>query len=533
MKTVGMYLVELLAAYGVDTVFGIPGVHTIELYRGVAASGLRHVSARHEQGLGFMADGYARATGRPGVCFVITGPGITNIATSMAQAYADSIPMLVISSTNATGDLGSGNGHLHELPDQHAFAGNVAAFSQTVLQPDALPQAMARAFSVFSGARPRPVHIEIPLDVLAASAQSLPPVGSAPPRIAVGPAPHDGIEALRARAAAARRPLILAGGGALGAAGKVRWLAETLGAPVVMTINGRGILPAGHPLGISWSASGDAVRALMRDSDLIVALGTELGPTDYDLYANRSFSMPAPLVRIDVDPQQLCRNAMPTLPLLGDVGESLRALRRIWADAGGDAGGDAGRERAAICAEAARGELDDEMRRDLALLDGVRDALPDATIVGDSTRIVYAGNVGFAAARPRSWFNASVGFGSLGYGLPAAVGASLGDASRPVVCVAGDGGLQYTLAELGTAVQHRARVIVVLLNNGGYGEIKRAMTARGVEPVGVDLHTPDFVAIARAYGWGAQRIEEGEPIGDALRQAARHDAPYLIEIRAA
>jgi acetolactate synthase-1/2/3 large subunit len=241
MKTVGMYLVELLAAYGVDTVFGIPGVHTIELYRGLAGSALRHVSARHEQGLGFMADGYARATGKPGVCFVITGPGMTNIATSMAQAYADSIPMLVISSVNASGDIGSGNGHLHELPDQQAFAGNVAAFSYTVPRADALPQAIARAFAVFSGGRPRPVHIAIPLDVLAASAEALPPRPAVPPRIAAGPASADGVDALRARAVAARAPLILAGGGALDAAADVRWLAETLAAPVVMTINGRGV----------------------------------------------------------------------------------------------------------------------------------------------------------------------------------------------------------------------------------------------------------------------------------------------------
>ncbi|WP_321822011.1 MULTISPECIES: 5-guanidino-2-oxopentanoate decarboxylase [unclassified Burkholderia] len=533
MKTVGMYLVDLLAAYGVDTVFGIPGVHTIELYRGLAGSALRHVSARHEQGLGFMADGYARATGKPGVCFVITGPGMTNIATSMAQAYADSIPMLVISSVNASGDIGSGNGHLHELPDQHAFAENIAAFSYTVPRADALPQVIARAFAVFSGGRPRPVHLQIPLDVLAAPADTLPPVPAVPPRITPGPASADGIDALRAKAAVARAPLILAGGGALDAAADVRWLAETLDAPVVMTINGRGVLPSAHPLGVSWSASSDAVRALMRDSDLIVALGTELGPTDYDLYATRSFSMPAPLVRIDIDPQQLCRNAVPALPLLGDVGETLRALRRVWpGDARARADGD-GVERAATCRLAARQELNDEMRRDLALLDSVRDALPDAALVGDSTRIVYAGNVGFAASRPRSWFNASVGFGSLGYGLPAAVGASLGDASRPVVCLAGDGGFQYTLAELGTAVQHRARVIVVLLNNGGYGEIKRAMIDGGVEPVGVDLHTPDFVALAHAYGWGAQRVEEGASLAGALGEAAAHDAPYLIEIRAA
>lgn len=488
-----------------------------------------------------MADGYARASGRPGVCFVITGPGVTNIATAMAQAYADSIPMLVISSVNALGNLGSGNGHLHELPDQQALTSNVAAFSHTVTQAAELPQVLARAFAIFSSGRPRPVHIELPLNIINATAQDLPQISAAPPRVLAGPAAPEALQAALERIGKARAPLILAGGGALGAAEEVRWLAQAIDAPVVMTINGRGILPPAHPLGISLSASSLAVRALLRDSDLVIALGTELGPTDYDLYADGSFVAPANLIRMDIDAQQLFRNAAPALPMLGDVGQTLAALRKAKAQLALSVRHTSGAARAAVCREHGKSEYDALTQRDLAMLDCVRQVLPQASIVGDSTRFVYAGNLGHVAPRPRSWFNASVGFGALGYGLPAAIGASLAHAQQPVVCLAGDGGLQFSLAELGTAVQHGARVIVLLLNNGGYGEIKNAMRQRQVEPLGVDLHTPDFVMIAQAYGWVAERIEEcvgengdsSKALAAALARAVQQTRPTLIEIMSA
>jgi acetolactate synthase-1/2/3 large subunit len=166
MRTLGVYLAELLEAYGVDTIFGIPGVHTVEFYRGLPLTKIRHVTPRHEQGAGFMADGYARVSGKPGVCLLITGPGVTNAATAMAQAYADSVPMLVISAVNAVGRMGSGEGWLHELKDQRQLTQGLTAFSHTVFTKDELDQAMARAFAVFASARPRPVHIEIPTDII-------------------------------------------------------------------------------------------------------------------------------------------------------------------------------------------------------------------------------------------------------------------------------------------------------------------------------------------------------------------------------
>jgi acetolactate synthase I/II/III large subunit len=163
MRSFAKYLVEILEANGVDTIFGIPGVHTVDLYRGLENSGIRHVTPRHEQGAGFMADGYARVTGKPGVCFIITGPGMTNIATAMGQAYGDSIPMLVISSVNSIGEIGSGRGHLHEMKDQKAMVREVSAWSHTILDIREAEPVLARAFSLFAAARPRPVHIEIPV----------------------------------------------------------------------------------------------------------------------------------------------------------------------------------------------------------------------------------------------------------------------------------------------------------------------------------------------------------------------------------
>ena len=174
MISTGMYLTKLLEAYGVDTVFGIPGVHTVELYRGLAGSSINHVTPRHEQGAGFMADGYARASGKPGVCFIITGPGMTNIVTAMGQAYGDSVPMLVISTVNQPGRMGSGEGWLHELPNQQALVSQVSAFSYTVNRPEELSMALARAFAVFDSERPRPVHIELPINVMLAPADHLP-----------------------------------------------------------------------------------------------------------------------------------------------------------------------------------------------------------------------------------------------------------------------------------------------------------------------------------------------------------------------
>ena len=425
-KTLGSYLIETLASQGVRHVFGIPGVHNLELYRGLAASSIRHIAGRHEQGLGFMADGYARVTGLPGVCFTITGPGLTNIATAMAQAYGDSIPLLVIASENRRGEIGTGRGFLHELPDQRGLAARVSISAERVEAVEALPAAMARAFAAATGQRPRPAYLEIPRDVLAADAGSLPaPVAwSAPPPQA---ASAQGVAEAAQRLGQARCPVILAGGGARTAASELQQLAESLDAPVVMTVNARGLLPPQHPLAVSCSPSLGPVRAMIAAADVVLAVGTELGPTDYDLYSTDDFPPLAQLIRIDVEAQQLERNAHAALALRGHARETLRALLAACDAATARSSGPV--RAGAGVAHTARSEalalLSAPMRRQIAVLECIREQLPDAILVGDSTQPVYAGNLGFAAATPGSWFNSATGYGTLGYALPASNGAGV------------------------------------------------------------------------------------------------------------
>ncbi|MCA8039792.1 5-guanidino-2-oxopentanoate decarboxylase [Burkholderia seminalis] len=528
-RTCGEALVGLLERYDVECVFGIPGVHTVELYRGLAESSIRHVTPRHEQGAGFMADGYARVTGRPGVCFIITGPGMTNIATAMAQAYADSIPMLVISSVNARRELGSGDGRLHELPSQRNVFAGLTAFSHTLLDAADLPQVLARAFAVFESARPRPVHIEIPLDVIVMPAPALP---ATPPALPARPAPDAGALAAAADLLAhARRPLILAGGGAVQAAAELRELAERLHAPVALTINAKGLLPAGHPLLIGSTQSLPATRAAIRDADVVLAVGTELGETDYDVTFDGRFAIDGLLLRIDIDAQQLMRNARAEIAIAGDARLALGTLSTRLHEKPAptpEAGWGASRV-AAVRAEIASGH-DGHVRAQARLIDTVVTTLPGVIVAGDSTSPVYVGNFTHDAPAPRSWFNSSTGYGTLGYGLPAAIGAKLAAPARPVVCLIGDGGLQFTLPELASAVEARLPVIVIVWNNRGYGEIRKYMIARDITPVGVDPYAPDFVALARAFGCAAHAAATPAALAAALRDAAARAIPTVIEI---
>jgi len=523
MTTLGEALIALLEAHGVDTVFGIPGVHTVELYRGLARSGIRHVTPRHEQGAGFMADGYARAGGRPGVAFVITGPGLTNTITAMGQARADSVPMLVISGVNATATLGKGLGFLHELPDQRGMMEKVALFSERITEARQLPGVLARAFALFSSARPGPVHIEIPTDVMVKPAEGIAAVrGNAAP-----PAPAQAAITEAARLCeAAERPLILAGGGAKRAEAALRRLAEALGAPVVETANARGLLHR-HPLCVPASASLKSVRALMADADLVIAAGTEFGPTDYDGYGDGGFVLPPRLIRIDIGADQIARRPA-TVGIEANCTEAIEAL--LPAIGSGHAPASGGAARAAAARQAARAELRPDYLAQVRVVETIRDALPGAIIVGDSTQPIYAANLYYDHDRPGGWFNAATGFGALGYGPPAAIGAALAVPEAPVVCLTGDGGFQFTLPELGAALDAEAPVIFVVWNNRGYREIETSMLDVGVEPVGVSPAPPDFCKLAEAYGIGAERLAGVAGLAEALRRARATGKPRILEI---
>jgi acetolactate synthase I/II/III large subunit len=525
--TCGELLVQLLQELGVEVVFGIPGVHTVELYRGLPATRLRHITSRHEQGAGFMADGYARVSGKPGVCFIITGPGMTNIATAMGQAFADSIPMLVISSVNKTYELGMGSGRLHELPGQREMIAGVCAFNHTLVRPDDLPAVLSRAFALFNAARPRPVHIEIPIDVITMPADHVPRrLGAIPHRPTAGPAAVEEAVNLLSRA---QYPVLLLGGGAVGC--NAQGLAEALDAPTAYTINAKGSLPPGHPLALGSNQSLLPVRELVLQADVVLAVGTELGETDYDSVFDGQFRIPGKLVRIDIAPEQLHSNYPAEVAILGDARLSVAALLAGLQDrAQAYSANSPGAQRAAAVRARLESAWPPAWAPQRRLLNVLQQTLPEVIIVGDSTQPVYSGNHLYEAHGTRSWFNSATGYGTLGYALPAAIGAKMAAPTRPVVALIGDGGIQFTVAELASAVEAKAPIIVLLWNNHGYGEIKQYMIKRGLPTIGVDIYTPDFLLIARGFGWLADRARSVEHLRELLTSAAASSGPTLIEV---
>jgi acetolactate synthase-1/2/3 large subunit len=521
MATCGELLAKMLEAYGIDTAFGIPGTHTIELYRGLPQTQIRHVTPRHEQGAGFMADGYARVTGRPAACITVSGPGALNIATSMGQALVDSVPMLVISADNARHELGLGEGRLHEVSNLQQAASQWSRWCHTVMRPDELPRILARAFAIFSSERPGPVHLIFPQDVITSNADHVDPrVWSLPSRPAAAP---DALAQAAALIAAAGRPVIALGGGAAGAANSVLALAERIDAPTTLTQNAKGILPPGHPLCVTGSPSFQPVRDLYLNADLIIGIGTEFAETDYDFLFDGNFSLgETPLVRIDIDAAQLTRNTPATIAILADAGHALESLLPLCRQQQLS-----GAERTAAVNSALR-KLDHPDYQ--AFLDCVQTALPDVVVIGDSTQPIYFAAGQYHPAKPRSFANSATGFGTLGYGLPAAFGAKLGRPERPVVCLIGDGGLQFSINELSTAVEAGIAVAVVVWNNHGYEMIAQNFRSAGMAPIACDIHTPDFIAIAAGYGCPGERPNNLEQLRDALVRAQQSKMPTLIEV---
>ncbi len=442
--------------------------------------------------------------------------------------------MLVISSVQSRSQLGGGRGKLHELPNQGALVAGVAAFSHTLMSAAELPGVLARAFAVFQAGRPRPVHLEIPLDVLVENADAL--LGSQPVTITRAGAAPSAIARMSERLANAKRPLILAGGGSIDAAAELTRLAELLDAPVALTINAKGMLPSAHPLLIGSTQTLVATRALVAEADVVLAIGTELAETDYDVTFAGGFEIPGALLRIDIDPDQTVRNYPPTVALVSDAHSAAQALLDSVAKHSlTERGSDWGQARAATLRAELETTWDAPTRAQTLFLHTVLEELPDAVFVGDSTQPVYTGNLTFNPQKPRRWFNSSTGYGTLGYALPAAIGAWLGGQEvrnnrPPVVCLIGDGGLQFTLPELASAVEARTPIIVLLWNNQGYEEIKKYMVNRAIEPVGVDIYTPDFIAVAKGLGCAAQAISGVEELRAALRAATDRQGPTLIEI---
>jgi acetolactate synthase-1/2/3 large subunit len=504
---VGEALIDLLAThYGVDVAFGIPGVHNIELYRGLERSRVRAISPRHEQGAGFMADGWSIVTGRPGVCVLISGPGVTNALTPIAQAYHDSRPMLVLASTTPTEALGAHVGPLHDLPDQAALVRSVCAFSETVTDPDQLPELIERAWNVFTSSRPRPVHLAIPMDVLEAECEQFVRV-KIPTQV---PAPTSEDLARAAEILNASQSLvIIAGGGAKDAGDALVAVAETLDAPVVMTGNAKGLISSRHPLCAENTLVFGRVQREIESADAVLVVGSEL--SDTDLYNNgRALAFTGSVVRIDIDEEQITRRVTPSVSLVGDARTTLNALRALVTPSVPRNGA----TRARTWREHSRNKTS----KDFApWLEAIESALPeDALVALDSTQLGYSAHWWLPATRTRSWL-APYGFGTLGCALPMAIGASVAAPSRPVLAIAGDGGWLFTVAEMASAVDLGSNITLVLWDNRGYQQIRQSFDDVDAPRMGVDVSSHDPLAIARGFGWSARDITSPDDLTDALR----------------
>ena len=515
MRPLGAQISHMLKARGVDVIFGIPGVHNQEMYRGIEEAGITHVLARHEQGAGFMADGYARATGKPGVAYVITGPGLCNIMTPMGQAYSDSVPMLVISSCLNRADLGISRGRLHEMKDQEGAAATVCDWSRTAMDAASAYQLIDRALYELATQRPRPKHIQVPIEVLEAMAPPAPPF--TPPATAHGAPDEEVLKPLLE----ARKPLFVFGGGTKHCASAARAAMDALGAACFTSYAGRGVIRADHGLNFGANLARPDSAAVFAEADLVIAVGTEF--SECDLWRDHP-GHTCPLVRVDIDALELADLPADTL-IRAEAEAFLTALTTL---AEGQKDSDWNAAHVAEARARWRSETDSERPGIARICESLSSVMPEnAMYYSDMTQFAYVAKEIWDMPRPAHWHH-PFGFGTLGYALPSAIGGAMARPNLPTIAIAGDYGFQYTVQELGAAVEMKLPLVILLWDNGKLKEIEDSMTRAQIAPNSVIAHNPDFVKLAEAYGASAHHPASLEALQDTVLAAFDADGPTLI-----
>ncbi len=518
--TGGEAVVAALRAHGVTTLFGLPGLQLDGLFNALhgAQDWLRVVNARHEQGVAYMALGYAAATGRPGVFAVVPGPGFLNATAALATAYTLHAPVLALVGQIASGAIGGGFGELHELPDQTGILSRLTRWNGLAMRQAEIGPLAAEAFA-WLGAGRGPAGIELPRDVLAR------PGDAAAPQLAPSPpSPSLGSVAIGAAAAllaGARAPMIIVGGGAIRAGAELRRLSRRLQAPVVSHLLGRGILDSRDPYALGRT---EAV-ALWPETDVVLAVGTRL----HEPRALWRLRPGQRVIRIDIDPAQFGRGRSPDVAIIAEAAEALAALE---AELGHASPARPPREAALRDLKAAtEAKFQRTLAPQMAFLHNLREALPEeSVVVADYTQVGYVAASVWPVAAPRRLI--SPGYqGTLGFGFATGLGAKLGCPTQPVVALSGDGGFLFTANELATAAQHRIPLISVVFNDGAYGNVRRMQEQQyGGRVIASDLRNPDFLEFAAAFDVAARRADGPEALGRAVRWAMDQDGPTLIEV---
>jgi len=519
--TGGEAIVSSLVAHGVNTVFGLPGAQTYGLFDAFhQAQQLKVIGARHEQACGYMAYGYARSTGGPGVFSVVPGPGLMNAGAALLTAFGANEPVLCLTGQVPTQFLGKGRGHLHEMPDQLATLRTVVKWADRIEYPDIAPSMVSRAFQEMLSGRRGPVSLEMPWDVFTQRAD----VASTKP-FDPFPAPQpdpDRIKDAAALIAASKTPMIFVGSGAIHAREEILELAEMIDAPVVAFRSGRGIVSNAHELGLTMAAG----YRLWPTVDLMIGIGTRLELPTMSRWPYRPDGLKS--VRIDIDPVEM-RRFTPDVGVISDSRAGARDLLAAVRKAGYRK--TSGRRAAIREATAAAQQDIQKVQPQMAYLNILREVLPSNAIVTDElSQVGFASWYGFPIYEPRTFITSGYQ-GTLGSGFPTALGAKVANPDTPVVAITGDGGFMFAAAELSTAVQFNIGVVTLVFNNNAYGNVRRDQRNRfDGRVVAADLVNPDFVKLAESFGVAASRVTAPDHFKPALEKALAHGGPYLIAV---
>lgn len=519
--TGGEAIVSGLVAHGVDTVFGLPGAQVYGLFDAFHQAQLKVIGARHEQACGYMAFGYARSSGRPGVFSVVPGPGVLNASAALLTAFGCNEPVLCVTGQVPTPFLGKGRGHLHEMPDQLATLRTYVKWADRIEYPGNAPTVVARAFQEMMSGRRGPASVEMPWDVFTQRADTAPAQVLEPL-----PAPQPDPDLVKRAAAlikASKAPMIFVGSGAIEAGEEILELAEMIDAPVVAFRSGRGIVSNAHELGLTMAAA----YKLWPTTDLMIAIGTraELPASGF-----RWPYQPSGLksIRIDIDPAEM-RRVVVDATIVADAkagtADLVAAVRKAGYAKSRGRRGDIREAAATAQAEIQR------IQPQMAYLNILREVLPANAIVTDElSQFGFASWYGFPIYQPRTFITSGYQ-GTLGSGFPTALGAKVANPDKPVVAITGDGGFMFGVQELATAVQFNIGVVTLVFNNNAYGNVRRDQRERfDGRVVASDLVNPDFVKLAESFGVAAARVTAPDQFKAAMEKALAHAGPYLISV---
>ena len=522
--TGGQALVEMLKREGVDTIFGLPGVQLDGLFSALydAQDDIRVIHTRHEQATAYMADGYARTTGKIGVCLVVPGPGLLNATGALSTAYATNSPVLCITGQIQSDMIGVGRGLLHEIPNQLEMVRSVTKSSERAMTPGEIPGVFANAIRELRTGRPRPVEIEVPPDVFFAEGDvSLVSTLAERERPSGDPV----LVAAAAKALAdASFPIIYAGGGVQRgeATAELLELAELLQAPVVMSTNGKGSLSDRHPLAFTQHAA----AKIQGDADVLFGVGTRFLDINNSPRANKPGQT---TIHLDIDPEELGRNFTADIQIEADVKTGLQAIidevkRRLSSNRASRAG-----EFKTIKDESFA--LINTIEPQAGFAGAIRRELPDdGILVSEMTQLGYFSNMGLPTYAPNTYIGPGYQ-GTLGFGFCTALGAKVGNPDKVVISINGDGGFGFTLNELATMAQHNIPVVTVVFNDSAYGNVKRIQQVDlGGKVLGSELKNPDYLKLADAFGITGRRTDSADGLARALNASIKANEPTLIEV---